>query len=92
MVGREIHSFGPFLHTGNRAHAGPMRYLVTLTDGTTETVGPADSFQHEGPMTTFFASERHRGTLDCWSTKLASFRTERILKIVRRDEAAAPAA
>ncbi len=67
-----------------------MAFEVVLGDETVEWVDGADSFQQEGPMTTFFASDGRRGTLDCWSVKVASFRTDRIDKIVRRE--APPAA
>ena len=56
---------------------------VTLADSTIERVEGADSFQQEGPLTTFFGTDGRRRTLDCWSTKVASFRTERIVKIRR---------
>jgi hypothetical protein len=59
-------------------------FEVTLLDSSVEVVDGADSFQQEGPLTTFFATAgRHRG-LDAWSVKLASFRTDRIAKIVRQ--------
>ena len=61
-----------------------MAFEVVLLDETVEWVDGADSFQQEGPMTTFFASDGRRGTLDCWSVKIASFRTDRIVKIIRR--------
>ena len=64
-----------------------MAFEVVLSDETVEWVGDADSFQQEGPMTTFFASAGRRGTLDCWSGKMASFRTDRIVKILRRPAA-----
>ena len=70
---------------------GDMAFEVVLCDETVEWVDGADSFQQEGPMTTFFASDGRRGTLDCWSVKMASFRTDRIVKIIRR-EVARPAA
>ena len=62
-----------------------MAFEVVLDDETVEWVDGADSFQQEGPMTTFFASDGRRGTLDCWSVKMAQFRTERIERIIRRD-------
>ena len=62
-----------------------MAFEVVLSDESVELVGDADSFQQEGPKTTFFASDGRRGTLDCWSVKMASFRTDRIDKIIRRD-------
>jgi len=63
---------------------GAMAFEVVLIDETVEWVDGADSFQQEGPMTTFFASDGRRGTLDCWSVKMASFRTDRIDKVIRR--------
>ena len=65
-----------------------MRFEVTLIDATTERVDGADSFQQEGPLTTFFGTDGRRRTLDSWSTKVASYRTDRILKIRRLDDAA----
>jgi hypothetical protein len=35
-------------------------------------------------MTTFFGNEARRSALDCWSVKLASYRTEQIMRILRR--------
>ena len=64
-----------------------MAFEVQLSDETVEWVDGADSFQQEGPMTTFFASDGRRGTLDCWSVKMAQFRTDRIVKIIRREPA-----
>jgi len=61
-----------------------MAFEVLLSDETVQEVDGADSFQQEGPMTTFFASDGRRGTLDCWSVKVASFRTDRIERIIRR--------
>lgn len=56
-------------------------FEVTLIDESVELVAGADSFQQEGPMTTFFGSDGRHRTLDYWSTKVASFRTDRIVKI-----------
>ena len=61
-----------------------MAFEVTLADDSVEWVEGADSYQQEGPMTTFFGSEARRTALDCWSVKVASFRTDRIVKILRR--------
>ena len=81
----QIPRSGVFRSTGPSAHDGAVAFEVVLSDETVELVGDADSFQQEGPMTTFFASDGRRGTLDCWSVKMASFRTDRIDKIIRRD-------
>ena len=61
-----------------------MAFEITLADETTEWVEGADSYQQEGPMTTFFGNEARRATIDCWSVKVASIRTDKILKIRRR--------
>ena len=60
-------------------------YQITLTDRTVEVVDGADAYQQEGQMTTFFSTAGERRVVDCWSTRLASFRTSEIL-IVRRVE------
>jgi hypothetical protein len=43
-------------------------------------------------MTTFFDSDGRRRSLDCWSLKVASIRTDRIVKIRRRDGTPQPTA
>lgn len=61
-------------------------YEVVLKDRTTERIEAADAYQQEGQMTTFFGLGEGRRVVDCWSTRLASFRTSEIL-IIRRAEA-----
>lgn len=61
---------------------------MTLRDRTVEVVDGADAYQQEGSMTTFFRRGEGREVVDCWSTRVASFRTSEIL-IVRRREATA---
>ena len=51
------------------------RYEITLKDRTVEVIDGADAYQQEGQMTTFFALGGERRVVDCWSTRLASFRT-----------------
>ncbi len=60
-----------------------MLYEVTLVDDAVERIEGADSFQQEGPLTTFFGNNGGRRALDCWSTKVASYRTDRIVRIRR---------
>jgi hypothetical protein len=60
------------------------RYDVTLKDRTIEVIDGADAYQQEGQMTTFFAVAEDRRVVDCWSSRLASFRTSEILSIRRR--------
>jgi hypothetical protein len=69
--------------TGDRAYRAAMAFEITLTDDTTEWVEGADSYQLEGPLTTFYGSDRPR-PLDCWSSKVASYRTDRISRIRRQ--------
>jgi hypothetical protein len=59
-------------------------YHVTLKDRTTELIDGADAYQQEGQMTTFFRRDQGRQVVDCWSTRVASFRTSEILIIRRR--------
>jgi hypothetical protein len=58
-------------------------YHVTLKDRTTELIDGADAYQQEGAMTTFFRRDGGRQVVDCWSTRVASFRTSEIL-IIRK--------
>jgi len=58
-------------------------YDVILKDRTIEVIDGADAYQQEGQMTTFFATGEGKQVVDCWSTRLASFRTSEIL-IIRR--------
>jgi hypothetical protein len=58
-----------------------MGYEVTTADGTTDVITGADTYQQEGPLTTFFRTTPGRAVIDCWSTRLASFRTADIRAI-----------
>ena len=62
-----------------------MGYEVISADGTTELVAGADTYQQEGPLTTFFRTEPGRRVVDCWSVRLASFRTAEVVRIRRVD-------
>lgn len=66
--------------------APAVTYDITLRDGTVEQVAGADAYRPEQSMTTFFRTDG-RHTVDCWSVRMASFRTDQILAI-RRQEAA----
>ena len=61
-------------------------FQVTLKDRTVEWIDGADAYQQEGQMTTFFALGPDRRVVDCWSTRLASFRTSELLVIRRRPQ------
>ena len=60
------------------------RFEITLKDRTVEVIDGADAYQQEGQMTTFFALGGERLVVDCWSTRLASFRTSEIMIVRRR--------
>ena len=60
-----------------------MGYEVTISDGSTEVVVGADTYQQEGPLTTFFRTEPGRRVVDGWSTRLVSVRTTEIVRIRR---------
>jgi hypothetical protein len=66
-------------------------YHVTLKDRSVEVIDGADAYQQEGQMTTFFATREGRDVVDCWSTRLASFRTSEVVIIRRRADGALPA-
>ena len=62
-----------------------MACVITLTDDRIEVLtcqeGYNLSWQQEGPLTTFFRTSPGRAVVDCWSTRLASFRTVDIRQI-----------
>ncbi|MEZ5376738.1 MAG: hypothetical protein R2733_09535 [Acidimicrobiales bacterium] len=62
-----------------------VEHLVELASGGEITVVGANAYQPEGPMTTFFATGSSRGTIDSWSTRVASYRTNDIVSIQRRE-------
>jgi hypothetical protein len=63
-------------------------FEVTLRDRTKERIDGADAYQQEGQMTTFFRHGTGRQVVDCWSMRVASFRTSEVLIIRRVDVAA----
>ena len=58
-----------------------MTYEVTFRDQSVDLVDGADAYQQEGQMTTFFRTGQGRNVIDCWSTRIASFRTSEVMKI-----------
>jgi hypothetical protein len=62
-----------------------MGFEVTVGDGTAEVVPGADTYTQEGPLTTFFRTDPGRRVIDCWSERLASFRTADVTRIRRLD-------
>ena len=60
-------------------------FKITLHDRV-ETVEAADGYELEGPLTTFFRSDHGRGTLDSWSTRIASYRSADVVMVRRLEE------
>ena len=63
-------------------------FAVLLKGGKTVKIGKANSYQPEGPLTTFFSSGSSRQTIDSWSVRVASYRTADIVSIERSTQAA----
>ena len=92
-LNREHTTTGRRLQGAGAAFGGDTvsTYEITLKDHTIEIVEGADAYQQEGQMTTFFSTDAGRQVVDCWSTRLASFRTSEIV-IIRRVERLLPPA
>jgi hypothetical protein len=58
-------------------------YEVLLKDGSVERIDGADTYEQEGPLTTFFELAPDRQVIDCWSVRLSSIRTTEIVRIRR---------
>jgi hypothetical protein len=72
-----------FPPTAPGPHPGAMGYEVLVSDGSSELVVGADAYVLEGPLTTFFRTDPARRVVDCWSERLASFRTADVTRIRR---------
>jgi hypothetical protein len=68
-----------------------MAYQVGLKGGEVDVVEHADSYQQEGPLTTFFQTRHGRAVIDCWARRIASYRTADIVRIRCDDVMAAEA-
>jgi hypothetical protein len=65
-------------------------FEITLGDRT-ELIDEVDGYALEGPLTTFFRSDRGRAHLDAWSIRVASFRSTDVCSVRRLDSAMANA-
>ena len=83
FVHREIPRFAGLPIHRPDPYGDPMAFDVVLDDDSVERVDQADSYQQEGPLTTFFDNASRPGGLGAWSVKVASFRTEQIVRIRR---------
>ena len=57
-----------------------MNFELSFVDGRAEVISGADSYEQEGPMTTFFQSDG-RNYVDFWSSRIASFRTTDLIAV-----------
>jgi len=64
-----------------RDDASHTVFSVTLSSGRTIDVTQANTYQPEGPLTTFFRTGSSSPTIDTWSERVASFRTTDIVAI-----------
>ena len=64
-------------------------YTLMRKDGEIEVIDGADTYEQEGPLTTFFQVAPDRRVIDCWSVRLMSIRTTDIASI-RRELVPAP--
>ena len=64
-------------------------YSLVRKDGEVELIEGADTYEQEGPLTTFFQVAPDRRVIDCWSVRLMSIRTTEIASI-RRENNLAP--
>ena len=63
-----------------------MSFLVHFEDDTTTVVDEADSYEQEGPLTTFFDRNGGGRLASAFAVRVASFRTSKIVE-VRRETA-----
>ena len=61
-------------------------YEITLKDQACERIDGADAYVQEGQLTTFFRTASARQVVDCWSVRLASFRTTEIMAVRRIED------
>jgi len=62
-----------------------MTFVVHFEDDTTTIVNDADSYEQEGPLTTFFDRNGGGRLASSFAVRVASFRTNKIVE-VRREE------
>ena len=63
-----------------------MSFVVHFEDETTTVVDAADSYEQEGPLTTFFDRNGGGRLASAFAVRVASFRTSKIVE-VRRETA-----
>ena len=64
-----------------------MSFLVHFEDDTTTVVDEADSYEQEGPLTTFFDRNGGGRLASAFAVRVASFRTSKIVEVRRETPA-----
>ena len=60
-----------------------MSFVVHFEDDTTTVVADADSYEQEGPLTTFFDRNGGGRLASAFAVRVASFRTNKIVEVRR---------
>jgi hypothetical protein len=60
-----------------------MSFVVHFEDDTTTVVDDADSYEQEGPLTTFFDRNGGGRLASAFAVRVASFRTSKIIEVRR---------
>ncbi len=63
-----------------------MSFVVHFDDDTTTIVDDADSYEQEGPLTTFFDRNGGGRLTSAFTVRVASFRTSRIVEVRRASQ------
>jgi len=63
-----------------------MGFVVRFDDDSTTLVHDADSYEQEGPLTTFFDRNGGGRLASAFTVRVASFRTSRILEVRRQEQ------
>ena len=65
-----------------------MSFVVHFEDETTTIVDDADSYEQEGPLTTFFDRNGGGRLASSFAVRVASFRTSKIVEVRREEQSA----
>jgi len=68
-----------------------MSFVVHFEDDTTTVVDAADSYEQEGPLTTFFDRNGGGRLASAFAVRVASFRTSKIVEVRRESAETVPA-
>jgi len=69
-----------------------MSFVVHFDDDTTTFVDDADSYEQEGPLTTFFDRNGGGRLTSAFTVRVASFRTSRIVEVRRSSQSSVTSA